>query len=681
MKTKLSTVEKIGWGFASSILLVPIAYVIAQSLPISKFPNVSTPNNSDLFVLAQTQAPIMDKNIRYDQLKGSIISGLATESYVNNSTNGLATTNYANQVASNRVVVLSGTNNYVVMTSTNGTNFYAVNSTDVSGFAAFETLTNGTRVGLSTNNNWEFGVTGRVSGTTVHLGIDSLALSNTLGFASVNAFQTNQFTTNVAGTPVQGSLWFSDTNGTAVTNGPRVALEYIPVMRSLRFGAVFGNITHPVSLGGASSNYWNSTNIGPVTVAFGSNVQAKAAYSSVSGGAMNIILTNSTHSVIAGGYNNFIDTNLATSAIGGGGFNQIYGRPTLAQGITISGGSNNIVNGTATSFSTIAGGGDNSIEHDYGTIAGGFANRIENTASAASFAFIGGGNQNQVGENGGTDSSIYGVVCGGNANLARGTACFIGGGSANNLLANDNDYSVIVGGQGNGIGVAAGELEAKWSFIGGGTANAINDGAYYAVITGGRENSILGSTGTNTVISGGAFNTAGINTKFVFISGGERNSVSGNYSFAVGTSNNVTSARAGAVGNNVTNNVADTVVVGNLVDYRQITTVSGAGSGSTNYTLQAISPKSYLGSSNVNVVAVMQTVPSRIHRWSVNITNLSADTWGISFSSVTNRWKFQSWMYGTNAPSVLTNNTILKLDGESEGTNTLVEFKYFSPAL
>ncbi len=108
-------------------------------------------------------------------------------------------------------------------------------------------------------------------------------------------------------------------------------------------------------------------------------------------------------------------------------------------------------------------------------------------------------------------------------------------------------------------------------------------------------------------------------------------------------------------------------------------TISGAGTGLTNYTLQATHRKMYLGSSNVNIVAVMQTLAGSTRFWSTAITNDSANVWGLGFSSVTNRWFWQG-TYGTNAPNVLTNNTRLVLNGESEGTNTWITYDYFHPA-
>jgi hypothetical protein len=175
---------------ALSILLVATIFVIAQSLPISRFPNTPTPFDSDLFVLAQTQFPATNKNIRYDQLRGAIRSGLATETYVLVTSNSLFGTSAGN--GSNLVVVLSGTNTLVVMTSTNGTNFYIVNST-ASGGAGFDSLeiqTNSVRLGLITNQNWTYGVTGSVSSTTAILGVDDSAANNAVSNGLINIINT-----------------------------------------------------------------------------------------------------------------------------------------------------------------------------------------------------------------------------------------------------------------------------------------------------------------------------------------------------------------------------------------------------------------------------------------------------------------------------------------------------------
>lgn len=103
--------------------------------------------------------------------------------------------------------------------------------------------------------------------------------------------------------------------------------------------------------------------------------------------------------------------------------------------------------------------------------------------------------------------------------------------------------------------------------------------------------------------------------------------------------------------------------------------VAGAGNGNTNYTLFPWFDTLYLGSSNVNIAAVMNTTLGWTRNFTVNVTNLSANTWGIGFSAVTNRYHFRNTHTGgTNSPAVLTNNTLTKLEFECDGTNTNVRW-------
>lgn len=109
------------------------------------------------------------------------------------------------------------------------------------------------------------------------------------------------------------------------------------------------------------------------------------------------------------------------------------------------------------------------------------------------------------------------------------------------------------------------------------------------------------------------------------------------------------------------------------------TTVAGVGSGSTNYTLMANMGKVYMGSSNVSITAIMGGASGTMQQSSVTITNLSANTWGIQFSAVTNRWRFLGATGQTNSPSVLTNNSALVLRMEIDGTNILCDWEHYVP--
>lgn len=643
------------------------AAAATAGLPISQYPNNGTPNSNALFVMAVPG--VTNQNISFGQLAlritnsiNSQLSSFATTNYVNAATNAL--TNTIKQFASNLVVVLAGTSNSVSKTSTNGTNFYTVNNT-APGFERLEVQTNTVRLGLVTNLNWIYGMTGSVSGSTAILGIDdSLSLSNLSNsiFGQItttsNTFafnRTNQWTTNISDTPVNGKVWFQGFPSQAfVTNNARNRTwEWEPTNQSMRIGSI-GNVGFDNHHYIPSSNFWEAPNVAFLSFAFGSNHLVNAPYSTIAGGVKNLIYTNSHSSFIGGGTNNSIETNAHYGFIGGGHLNKIH---VNAHSSTIGGGVSNDING-GSDESTIGGGGDNTIQASEGTIAGGINNNISDPAAIKST--IGGGNQNWTGSQSST-------IAGGNLNtiFVNGISATIGGGEDNVIgtaPTSGSDASVIAGGDGNVIG-------------GGGTAGQ-------SVISGGSGNTIGSGTANFSVIGGGRLNLIDNTVQAGLIPGGVSNYMSQSYSFVVGNYGTNTDGHAGLMATEkltVRGRTNATIVAGSHAS--PTARIFGAGNGNTNYTLFATTNKMYLGSSNVNISAIMRTEAGVVMPWTVYITNLSADTWGFSFSAVTNRVKWQSWMYGTNAPSVLTNNTLLRLQGESEGTNTLVTYEYFSPAL
>ncbi len=110
--------------------------------------------------------------------------------------------------------------------------------------------------------------------------------------------------------------------------------------------------------------------------------------------------------------------------------------------------------------------------------------------------------------------------------------------------------------------------------------------------------------------------------------------------------------------------------------------VLGAGGGSTNYvfTCFANSINSFIiGSSNVLIASISGGVAGAIIPFTIDCTNLSASTWGFSFSAGTNRWLFAG-PYGTNGPTVMTNNTRFRLAGELNGSNVVAGWTTFNPA-
>ena len=132
-------------------------------------------------------------------------------------------------------------------------------------------------------------------------------------------------------------------------------------------------------------------------------------------------------------------------------------------------------------------------------------------------------------------------------------------------------------------------------------------------------------------------------------------------------------------------------VSGNFVTVTQAnigyktSTVSGAGNGNTNYTLLAYQGAQYLGSSNVNISAIMGYTAGTMYKSTVIITNLSGNNWGLSFSQVTNRWHFNgaytNALIITNSPSNLTNGTAFKLELTIENTNVWCDWQQYVPGL
>ena len=106
--------------------------------------------------------------------------------------------------------------------------------------------------------------------------------------------------------------------------------------------------------------------------------------------------------------------------------------------------------------------------------------------------------------------------------------------------------------------------------------------------------------------------------------------------------------------------------------------VSGVGGANTNFTLLATQAETYVnGFTNVSIRAIMQYSPAKIFYPNVVITNGGGSDRTLEFSAVTNRYRFVG-VYGTNAPSVLTNGTQLHLGFRCDGTNTTVAYGYFA---
>jgi hypothetical protein len=396
--------------------------------------------------------------------------------------------NTAKQWGSNLVKVISGTNTYVSQTHTNGTNFYTVNA-------------------------------------------DASAIATAINF------RTNRYTTNVAGTPVVGPVWFQGAAPPWATNNARnTTWEWDPTNQSMTVGSL-GNVGFDNHNYLPSSNYWDAPNIGLFSWRFGSNVLANARWA-VAWGVKNLIYTNADNSFIGPGTNCAIRTNSYLSFIGSGNNCIIH---VNSQGSFMGSGQDNAV----------AGGSPWSV------VNGGFNNQI---TTANSYSVMGGGRDNTIAGNG-TDGSKNSVLAGGEINVVRGTHSVIGGGSNNNMRASGGTGNTISGGQDHDIGVAT-TFFSSWCTISGGFDNDIDDNAHFSVIGGGRGNQINGSS-TNSTIAGGYNNLIEANAPFGNILGGFDNYIdaSGDYGTISGYSNQLSALGAHTIGHNATNQTPHSILI------------------------------------------------------------------------------------------------------------------------
>ena len=221
-----------------------------------------------------------------------------------------------------------------------------------------------------------------------------------------------------------------------------------------------------------------------------------AIYAETAGGIPGLMVqpnAGNAPSLIGGSSLNFVASGVIGATIGGGGATNFLGH----------------------SYS-------NSITGDFGTVGGG----VGNTASY--IAMVGGGFQN----------------------AASGSDSFVGGGLGNNIYAGA-DYSAIVGGGQNWIGV-----NTVYSFIGGGLANSMlfsSSGVFSGsgegnIIAGGEYNSMSDTNGlyiADSVISGGNANQV---QGFVdTIGGGQLNLAENQYSTVGGGVGNVATGMSATV--------------------------------------------------------------------------------------------------------------------------------------
>lgn len=261
-------------------------------------------------------------------------------------------------------------------------------------------------------------------------------------------------------------------------------------------GAGLNNV-NAGSLGGlASSNFWKTVgNAGanPTNGAFLGTTDNLPLEIKVSGQrALRIESGSGGPNLIGGSSHNFVGAGVSGAFIGGGGRTSLY------------------TNRTASSWSVIGGGIDNSIETN------------------ATYAFIGSGDRNTI-----QDGSSSAIVGGQQNTMTNAIASFIGAGYSCDI---DGDYCVIGGGLFNRT------IAQSHGFIGGGAVNKLGGtnqlgtagGTNFSnVIVGGMVNWIA-SGATASFIGGGRRNFVTNGANFATIPGGRENVAGGDYSFASG---------------------------------------------------------------------------------------------------------------------------------------------------
>ncbi len=245
-----------------------------------------------------------------------------------------------------------------------------------------------------------------------------------------------------------------------------------------------------------------------------------SSYSTIGGGYVNQVQSNSTYCTIPGGLRNTIQPGVSSATIGGGQLNIIESNSYYA---TIGGGSGN----SASGWATVGGGQSNMASNIYATVSGGAVN-----VAAGGYSAVGGGNGNTAsgsdatvsGGNGNNASANFSVVSGGNGNNASGAGAFVGGGGYDGALSEGNlalgVASVVSGGLGN---VATNQ----YATVSGGYHNSA--GGSLATISGGDQGT---ASGGHATVSGGFQNTA--SGDFATVDGGYQNTAGGIYSFAAG---------------------------------------------------------------------------------------------------------------------------------------------------
>lgn len=238
--------------------------------------------------------------------------------------------------------------------------------------------------------------------------------------------------------------------------------------------------------------------------------------------------TPSSPNLIGGRADNSVTSGVAGATIGGGGSAGVDNNRVTDDFGTIGGGDRNQAGNnsgptTDRPYATVGGGQNNSASGNRSTVGGG-----ESNSASGQRTFVGGGLSNQ-------STGTYASISGGRSNLASGSYTTVAGGGPSDTGNVNNtrnrvtdDYGAIGGGGNNQAGDNAGtSADHAFTTVNGGEAN-IASGAHSAV-PGGQLNTAIGD---RSFAGGGANNTS--KGAFSTTVGGAGNFAGGDYSFAAG---------------------------------------------------------------------------------------------------------------------------------------------------
>ena len=178
-------------------------------------------------------------------------------------------------------------------------------------------------------------------------------------------------------------------------------------------------------------------------------IDSNSAYSAIGGGQSNLII-DANGTSIAGGTGNTAVSNFCFMGAGGGNYvGERYGSIVSGWLDTLTSPYSGIVagienrigvkeEGTGSESSFIGAGDSNVVDAEYGSILGGYQNRID---SFALYGDITGGQNNLL-----DMAANHSFIGGGRDNYIGGPFGVIGGGDSNTIYANGADHNVIGGG-------------------------------------------------------------------------------------------------------------------------------------------------------------------------------------------------------------------------------------------